>query len=125
LSQDYVAAASWYRKAADQGAISQSHYGCSSARNKGTCNNLLTIRRDVLEAKVLDGLKHQLMHPDLVRTFVDEFHRELNRQAWEQDARRGWTTRDLAKTERDIGRLIEAIKAGPSRGHSRQIHNEL
>jgi excisionase family DNA binding protein len=22
--------------------ISQSHYGCSTARNKGTCNNLLT-----------------------------------------------------------------------------------
>jgi site-specific DNA recombinase len=92
--------------------ISQSHYGCSSARNKGTCNNLLTIRRDVLEVKVLDGLKHQLMHPDLVRTFVDEFRRELNRQAWEQDARRGWTTRDFQKTERDIGKLIEAIKAG-------------
>jgi len=92
--------------------ISQSHYGCSSARNKGTCKNLLTIRRAVLEVKVLDGLKHQLMHPDLVRTFVDEFRRELNRQAWEQDARRGWTTRDLEKTERDIGKLIEAIKAG-------------
>jgi site-specific DNA recombinase len=31
--------------------ISQSHYGCSTARNKGTCNNLLTVRRDELEAR--------------------------------------------------------------------------
>ena len=27
-----------------------------------------------LETKVLDGLKHQLMRPEMVRTFVDEFH---------------------------------------------------
>jgi site-specific DNA recombinase len=92
--------------------ISQSHYGCSTARNKGTCNNLLTLRRDELEAKVLDGLRHQLMHPEMVRTFVDEFHREVNRQASEQDAGRDCATRDLAKTEREIRRLIEAIKAG-------------
>ena len=57
--------------------ISQSHYGCSTARNKGTCDNLLTVRRDELEAKVLDGLRHQLMHPELVTTFIDEFHREV------------------------------------------------
>ena len=56
--------------------ISQSHYGCSTARNKGTCDNLRTVRRDVLEATVLDGLKNQLMHPELVTAFVDEFHRE-------------------------------------------------
>jgi site-specific DNA recombinase len=94
--------------------VSQSHYGCSTARNKGTCGNLLTVRRDALEANVLDGLRYQLMQPEMVRTFVDEFYRELNRQASEQDARRECATRDLAKTEREIDRIIEAIKAGVS-----------
>jgi site-specific DNA recombinase len=92
--------------------ISQSHYGCSTARNKGTCDNLLAIRRDKLEATVLDGLKHQLMHPDLVAAFVDEFYREVNRQRAEQDGSRDRTARGLEKTEREIGRLIEALKAG-------------
>src|SRR5262249_14292646 len=92
--------------------ISLSHYGCSTARNKGTCNNLLTVRRDELEAKVLDGLRDQLMHPELVTTFIEEFHRELNRQRAEQDGRRDRTSRDLEKTEREISRVIEAIKAG-------------
>jgi site-specific DNA recombinase len=92
--------------------ISQSHYGCSTARNKGTCDNLLAIRRDRLEATVLDGLKHQLMQPELVAAFVDEFHREVNRQRAEQDGHRHRTTRDLEKTDREVGRLIEAIKAG-------------
>jgi site-specific DNA recombinase len=68
--------------------ISQAHYGCSAARNKGTCDNLLTMRRDNLEAKVLDGLRDHLMHPELVKTFVDEFRREVNRQAAEQNIRR-------------------------------------
>ena len=92
--------------------ISQAHYGCSAARNKGTCDNLLTVRRDELEAKVLDGLRDHLMHPELVKTFVDEFRREVNRQAAEQNIRRNQSERDLERTERDIRRLIEAIKAG-------------
>src|SRR5262249_17524675 len=69
-------------------------------------------RRDELEAKVLDGLRHHLMHPEMVRTFLDEFHREVNRQAAEQDVRRNRVTRDLEKTERELRRLIEAIKGG-------------
>jgi DNA invertase Pin-like site-specific DNA recombinase len=92
--------------------ISQSHYGCSTARNKGTCDNLLAVRRDHLEATVLDGLKHQLMHPELVTAFIDEFRREINRQRTEQDSTRERTKRDLERTEREIRRVIEAIKAG-------------
>ena len=34
--------------------ISRLHHGCSTARNKGTCDNLLTVRRGELETKVLD-----------------------------------------------------------------------
>jgi site-specific DNA recombinase len=92
--------------------ISQSHYGCSTARNKGTCNNLLTVRRDILEATVLDGLKNQLMQPELVTAFVQEFHRETNRQRAKQDEGRDRTGRDLEKTEREIRRVIDAIKSG-------------
>ena len=39
----------------------QIRIGCANARNKGTCNNKHTIRRDRLEATVLDGLQHHLM----------------------------------------------------------------
>jgi hypothetical protein len=72
------------------------------------------VRRDELEAKVLDGRRDQLMHPELVTTFIDEFRREVNRQRAEQDGRRDRTARDLEKTEREIRRVIEAIKAGVS-----------
>ena len=92
--------------------ISLSHYGCSTARNKGTCTNLLTVRRDELEAMVLNGLRDQLMHPELVTAFIDEFYRELNRQRSEQGGQRDRAARDLEKTDREIRRVIEAIKSG-------------
>ena len=31
--------------------------GCANARNKGTCDNRRTMRRDLLEATILDALQ--------------------------------------------------------------------
>ena len=47
--------------------ISANLFGCATARNKGTCDNRLNIRRDRLEDLILDGLKSQLMEPDLLQ----------------------------------------------------------
>ena len=52
------------------------------------------------------------MHPDCVKEFVTEFHKEMNRLAATQDTERERLTRDLVKTENDIKKLIEAIKEG-------------
>ena len=38
--------------------ISANLFGCSTARNKGTCTNRINIRRDVLEATILDRTFH-------------------------------------------------------------------
>ncbi|MBT6826964.1 MAG: recombinase family protein [Rhodospirillales bacterium] len=92
--------------------ISQHHYGCSTARNKGTCDNLLTIRRDTIEESVLGGLKDQLMHPDAYKEFVAEFNREFNRLAATEDQTRDSLRTELSRTERDMVRIIDAIKAG-------------
>ena len=88
--------------------------GCSTARNKGTCTNRLTIRRDHLESTVLDGLRHHLMDPDLFEEFCDEFTRELNRLRMQEQASRVSVANELGKVKRDIKRIIEAIKAGVS-----------
>jgi site-specific DNA recombinase len=47
--------------------ISANLFGCATARNKGTCSNRINIRREAIEAKVLDGLKDRLMAPDCPR----------------------------------------------------------
>lgn len=49
--------------------ISKDLLGCATARNKGTCDNRLNIRRDALETSVLQGLQNHLMEPSLFREF--------------------------------------------------------
>jgi site-specific DNA recombinase len=92
--------------------ISAEHYGCSNARNRGICLNRLTIRRDVLEESVLGGLKAKLMHPDLVKEFVAEYHREINRLAAARDIDRQGFAKELGVVEREIREIIGAIKSG-------------
>ncbi len=60
-------------------AISQTHIGCSTARNKGTCDNRVNIRGDELEARVLNALKTRLVDPSLFARFCQTFTQEMNR----------------------------------------------
>jgi site-specific DNA recombinase len=92
--------------------VSAHHYGCSNARNRGTCNNRLTIRRDVLEASVVLGLKTHLMQPELVKEFAAEYHRELNRLNGAREGAYAQQREELARVERQIRAVIEAIKDG-------------
>ena len=95
--------------------MSQPHYGCSTARNRGTGNNLLTLRRHELEAKVLNGLRLHLMHPEMVRTFVAEYHRDfdkLNPQAINKRTKADVRTNWRASSGRLAGDGGEAMKDG-------------
>ena len=92
--------------------VSQEHYGCSTARNRGTCANLLVIRRDVVEASVLSGLRTHLMHPDLVKEFIAEYQREINRMNAQVEETHARHKVELARVERQIRAIVEAIKDG-------------
>jgi hypothetical protein len=92
--------------------VSNEHYGCSAARNRGTCDNRITIRRDVLEASVLSGLKTHLMQPELVKEFIAEYHRELNRLNASREGTHAQQKDELARVDRQIRAIIEAIKDG-------------
>lgn len=59
--------------------ISANLVGCSTARNKGPCANRVNIRRNYLEERVLNALRHHLMEPALFAEFCEEFTREMNR----------------------------------------------
>lgn len=92
--------------------ISAHLFGCSTAGDRGTCDNRINIRRDVLEAAVLDGLRTKLMDPDLFKVFVQELTTEVNRQRSSQRQQQEATRSELINMERRIRRLVEAIAAG-------------
>jgi site-specific DNA recombinase len=89
--------------------ISQNLFGCAAARNKGTCDNRLNIRIQVLEDAVLAGLRSRLMAPDLFKEFCQEYHREVNRLRGEENATVDAQRTELARIERRIGKLVELI----------------
>ena len=86
--------------------------GCANARNKGTCTNKTTIRRDVLENHILHSLQHRLMDPALLEVFCQEFTRELNRLRAERNAGLENSKAELKRVKADLDRLIQAILDG-------------
>jgi hypothetical protein len=92
--------------------INRARYGCASARNKGTCSNHLTVRRDEIEPVVLEGMKEHLMAPELVKEFIVEFHREINRLRRAQSGRLDAARLELARVETQNRAIIDAVKNG-------------
>ena len=66
----------------------------------------------MLEDIILGALKHQLMAPDLVAEFIDEFHREVNRQRQGAELERTAAESELIAVTRKLNGLIDAIAEG-------------
>lgn len=92
--------------------ISATHYGCSTARNKGTCENRLSYHQEKLEGLVIGALRSKLMNARRCEIFCQEYVEHSNWLRRQQDAdlhkRRG----ELARTEAEIANLTQALKAG-------------
>lgn len=102
--------------------VSQNHYGCSNARNKGTCENRLTVRQDEVEGLVINALKSRLMDPALLEEFCREYTAHLNRLRGEKNASLAAARAESDKLARDRERLIQAIKDGVPAG---EVKNDL
>jgi hypothetical protein len=94
--------------------VSKAHFGCSTARNKGeaVCGNRLTIRRDALEATVMEGLSSRLMDPDLFKVFAQEFAAEWNRLQAEAESSLDRLRSERERVCRQIDRLVDALADG-------------
>jgi site-specific DNA recombinase len=87
---------------------------CFGARSRGTCTNRLTISRQDVEERVLVALREKLMRRDLFEDFCREYVRELNRLRMEHRAGLSSARTELTRVEREIRKLVQAIKDGVS-----------
>jgi DNA invertase Pin-like site-specific DNA recombinase len=85
---------------------------CFGAREKGTCDNRLTIRRDEVEARVVKALEEKLLNQELFEEFCEEFTREMNRLRGEHCANLVSGERELARLEARRKKLVESIMEG-------------
>ena len=92
--------------------ISTDRWGCSAYRQTGTCANRATIKDDLLQARIWDAIRHNLLHPDVIAAYLDEF-----RQAWAGERRkriaaRARFDRQLREIDLQEERIADAIMAG-------------
>jgi len=92
--------------------VSETRYGCSGNRNRGTCDNRRTIKRLDVEERVLSGLRDRLMAPELITEFIREYHRELANGRREAKSALASLKGRLGKIDKAIGNILKAIKEG-------------
>ncbi|WP_163268689.1 recombinase family protein [Chelativorans alearense] len=93
-------------------AISATLIGCSTARNKGTCDNRVNIRRDELESRVLNALRTRLVDPALFARFCEVFTREVNSLRMEGRANIAAAEAEIRKIDRELDTLLDLVLKG-------------
>lgn len=97
---------------AHMSATGKDYLACAVARNGAGCGNRKSIKRTRVEEVVLEGLKTQLMAPELVEEFIRAFHHELNSQRAASDLQREGDQQELARLSKRLQGLYEAIADG-------------
>ncbi len=89
-------------------------YGCARHKDRGpaACSNHLKVDRNVVERAVLEALKHRLLTPTALTCFERSLAEEASRQLNEAGSDVKRTDRRLEEVQRQIGRMVESIKAG-------------
>jgi site-specific DNA recombinase len=72
------------------------------------------VPRPLLEALILDALRHNLMRPELVAEFVRAFNDETNRARHAAELAVEARRRELGEVARKLDGLIEAMAEGSS-----------
>jgi site-specific DNA recombinase len=93
-------------------AIGKDYLACTAARSGAGCSNRSSIRRSRVEGVVLEGLKGQLMAPELVEEFIRAFHEEVNRQNSAQEMHAVEHQSELARVTKKLKGLYDAIADG-------------
>ena len=87
-------------------------YACSTRRDKGSCDNKLTIKQEELEEIVIGSLHKHLMVPKLLDVFCKEYTKQMNELRRQTNAERERYKSELLQLEKSRQKLIDAIKDG-------------
>lgn len=85
---------------------------CFNAESRGTCTNTRRIKRQDVEARVLRAMRERFFEPGAFAEFCRGFADEMETRRKERLAQMTATRRELASVEREIRKVIDAIKRG-------------
>jgi len=92
--------------------ISKDRYGCANRKNRGTCTNATTIRRDEIEDRVLAGLTDKLLSPDALNAFLEAYLTEAREIEQSANEDRKSSERQLRQIGKKIDNILNAIEQG-------------
>ena len=90
----------------------QGRYGCSNHVMTGSCANGRSIRRPVIEERVLAGLKDKLMAPEAAAEAMTAYVEETNRLNRERRASGATDRAALGEIEKKIKAMVAVIEDG-------------
>lgn len=85
---------------------------CFNARSRETCGNRRSIRRQEVEARVLNAMKDRFFEPGAFAEFCAGFTEELNRVRQEQRVQLARAPREIASIERRQNELTKLLIEG-------------
>jgi len=90
----------------------QGRFACSNHTNTKSYPNNRNIHRDVLEARVLNGLRERLMSPEKAAEAIRAYVEETNRLNHDRRASEAADKAELGKIRKSIKEILMAIKEG-------------
>ena len=92
--------------------VSQDRYGCANRKNRGSCHNSKTIKRQDIEKRVLSGLKHKLLEPKALSKFIDEYVSQLKKLEKANEFEQKGIRQELKKIDKRLNAILHAIEQG-------------
>ena len=92
--------------------IGEGRLGCSANKERGTCTNGKKVAAARVENAVLDGIKSQMLQPELIRAFADTFKRCIALYFQSQDENHRQVEKQRVQLDTKIERLLDAVQQG-------------
>ena len=92
--------------------MSGDRIGCASARNKGTCENRVTIKMEEVERATLHALHEHLMDDELCDEFCRQYTKRMNELRAQHNASLNGFRAEATKLERERQQIIKSISDG-------------
>ncbi|MEA1086459.1 recombinase family protein, partial [Sphingomonas sp. CD22] len=88
------------------------YYRCAGQKERGTCSNIISVRKGPLETATLAVLQHHLMTEDHAKLFLEEFEREVARVNQSRDQRDEVTATRLNGVRQELENLTANLLQG-------------
>ncbi|WP_407635443.1 recombinase family protein [Novispirillum itersonii] len=92
--------------------IGSNRMGCANYRERGTCDNKISVRMTDVEARVFAAIKTQMTDPELIAVFMAEYRAQYAAMLREKSSARARVEADLQRIQGEIDLFFDWIVKG-------------